>query len=126
MIWHNLIPAAELLWGNVKEICWGENDLLVWHSEDGSLGAISAYCAHTGSYMPNGLAPDQSLSQMLKGNELRCPFHGWRYDGSGRCVDIPPSQQVPLAIRQGRPVIRSWQLRESGDWIQIAGATTRP
>ncbi len=120
MTWHKLVSAAELPPGEVKEITWAEEDLLIWCSEDGSLGAISAYCAHTGNYMPNGLAPEHALPQMLHGNGLRCPFHGWCYDGSGRCTSIPPSQQIPSAVREGRPVIKSFQLREFEGWIQIS------
>lgn len=117
--WHKLMHRSDLGPGQVKEITWRDHDLLVYRTEDGVCHALSAYCAHTGAYMPNGVAPDQPLSCILRGDEISCPFHGWRYDGSGRCTAIPPSQRTPPAVSQGRPIIGSWPLRESGEWIQI-------
>jgi phenylpropionate dioxygenase-like ring-hydroxylating dioxygenase large terminal subunit len=42
------------------------------------------------------------------GDCIQCPFHGWRYDGSGRCVEIPYSPaRVPSKAR-----VRGWDVRE--------------
>ena len=30
-------------------------------------------------------------------HELVCPYHGWQFDDSGRCVKVPGSPQVPAA-----------------------------
>ena len=117
--WHNLVEGSSLAKGDVVEITWREEDLLVYRSAEGACFAISAYCAHTLSYMPNGLPPDTPLSELLRGEEIRCPFHGWCYDGSGRCTEIPVSQRVPPGMQRGDAMIKSWQLRESNGWIQI-------
>jgi phenylpropionate dioxygenase-like ring-hydroxylating dioxygenase large terminal subunit len=42
------------------------------------------------------------------GECLQCPFHGWRYDGSGRCVEIPYSDtaRIPERARvRGYPTV---------------------
>lgn len=117
--WHKLIEGKSLASGSVVEISWREEDLLLYRTGAGACHAISAYCAHTLAYMPNGLAPGTALSELLRGEEIRCPFHGWCYDGTGRCTEIPVSQRVPPAVQRGDPIIKSWQIRESGDWIQI-------
>lgn len=40
------------------------------------------------------------LSQgTVKGNEIACPFHDWRWGGDGRCKSIPYSRRVPLRAR---------------------------
>jgi phenylpropionate dioxygenase-like ring-hydroxylating dioxygenase large terminal subunit len=37
---------------------------------------------------PHRLAP-LSIGTVLSTGELQCRYHGWRYDGTGRCVAIP-------------------------------------
>jgi 3-ketosteroid 9alpha-monooxygenase subunit A len=40
------------------------------------------------------------LSQgTVKGNEIACPFHDWRWGGDGRCKQIPYARRVPLRAR---------------------------
>jgi 3-ketosteroid 9alpha-monooxygenase subunit A len=35
----------------------------------------------------------------VKGNEIACPFHDWRWGGDGRCKKIPYARRVPLRAR---------------------------
>jgi 3-ketosteroid 9alpha-monooxygenase subunit A len=39
----------------------------------------------------------------IKGDQIACPFHDWRWGGDGRCAAIPYAQRVPQAART-----RSW------------------
>jgi len=40
------------------------------------------------------------LSQgSIKGNEVACPFHDWRWGGDGRCKNVPYAKRVPLRAR---------------------------
>mmetsp|Transcript_15958 Transcript_15958/g.17717 ORF Transcript_15958/g.17717 Transcript_15958/m.17717 type:complete len:278 (+) Transcript_15958:249-1082(+) len=42
------------------------------------------------------------------GDCLECPFHGWRFDGSGQCIDIPyTSGNIPEAAK-----VRSYPVLE--------------
>ncbi len=120
MCWENLLPSARLAIGDVTEINWQGEDLLLFRTASGDCKAISAYCPHMGNYIPNGLAPEQALSALLEGEELRCPFHDWRFNGEGQCTHIPQGQRVPAAVSEGKAVTRSWRVREQGQSIQIA------
>lgn len=55
-------------------------DLLLFRNPDGSLGLIDRRCAHRGA--------DLSLGRLEDGG-LRCYFHGWLFDGDGRCREVP-------------------------------------
>jgi 3-ketosteroid 9alpha-monooxygenase subunit A len=43
----------------------------------------------------------------VEGDTLVCPFHAWRYDGSGQCVEIPYARRIPPKARlTSWPVVR--------------------
>jgi phenylpropionate dioxygenase-like ring-hydroxylating dioxygenase large terminal subunit len=52
---------------------------------------------------------------------VRCPFHGWRYDGDGICVEVPYAKRIPPKAR-----LRAWQVVERNGlvfvWRHAAGA----
>jgi nitrite reductase/ring-hydroxylating ferredoxin subunit len=52
---------------------------------------LDAECSHMGADLGRGC--------MVAGR-LRCPFHGWEYDGTGRCIRIPGQEDVPPFARQ--------------------------
>ena len=117
--WHTLLASEQLAPGQVIEISWQQQDLLVYRTQDGECLALSGYCPHMKNYIPNGLAPHQNLSDLLKGSELRCPYHDWRFDGQGKCTHIPNGQRVPLAVKRGLSIMPHWRLREIDQKIQI-------
>lgn len=76
-------------------------------------GAVSAFP----SRCPHRLVP-LAAATVVDGR-LQCPFHGWRYDDEGRCVDIPS-----LAA-DGTPPPRAdlqvpWAVEERHSWIWLA------
>ena len=38
----------------------------------------------------------------MEGDSIRCPFHGWRFEGNGRCVEIPYAERIPPQARLRR------------------------
>ena len=54
--------------------------LLAFRDSDGRLGLIEEFCAH------------RRVSLWFGRNEeggIRCPYHGWKYDVAGKCLEIP-------------------------------------
>jgi phthalate 4,5-dioxygenase len=54
--------------------------LVAFRDSEGKLGLIDEFCAHRG------------VSLWFGRNEecgLRCPYHGWKFDTSGQCVEVP-------------------------------------
>ena len=48
------------------------------------------------------------------GNDLRCPFHGWRWAGDGRCTDVPYAKKIPALAKIG-----AWETREQNGYVMI-------
>jgi phenylpropionate dioxygenase-like ring-hydroxylating dioxygenase large terminal subunit len=63
----------------VKPIKLFGEDLVLFKRPDG-WGLISRFCAHRGVDLSFGRLEDTGL---------RCLYHGWLYDGEGRCVEQP-------------------------------------
>ena len=66
-------------------------DLVLWRA-GGQAVAWQDLCIHRGTRLSLGKVEDGLLV---------CPYHGWRYDGNGRCVGIPahPGQTPPTKAR---------------------------
>ena len=125
-MWKTLWPASDMPAGQVRIVEADQTDILVYRTTTGHLGAIEAWCPHMRNYMPNGLAPGRPLSDLLDGEEIECPFHGWRFDGEGRCTALPPAQKAPRAVAEGRPITRAWEVREHEGHIQLREASSEP
>jgi len=65
--------------------------LVAFRDSEGRIGVIDEFCAH------------RSVSLWFGRNEecgLRCPYHGWKYDVNGQCVDLP-SEPEESGMRKG-------------------------
>jgi 5,5'-dehydrodivanillate O-demethylase len=54
--------------------------LTLYRGESGKPYLIGNHCAHRGTQLSAG---------SVDGEGLRCSYHGWKYDGTGQCVDQP-------------------------------------
>ena len=96
--WHPVAGVSELAPGPVGVRLLDE-DLVLWSNGDGDRGgqvhAARDLCVHRGSRL--------SLGWVDPAGCIVCPYHGWRYDGSGMCVFIPSQpvddQRIPPKAR---------------------------
>lgn len=54
--------------------------LIAFRDSNGRVGLIDEFCAHRGVSLWFGRNEE---------NGLRCAYHGWKYDVSGQCVEVP-------------------------------------
>ncbi len=78
--WYAIAPSADVGPGQVLSIVAVERELVVFRTAAGEVSVVDAYCPHLGAHLGGGTVEDGSL---------RCPYHGWRFDTTGRCVEIP-------------------------------------
>lgn len=83
-------------------------DLVGFRDTDGRVGIIDAYCPH-------------KLAQLYWGrNEecgLRCPYHGWKFDVNGNCIDLPNVENAENTKR--KMGITGYPTREAGGIIWV-------
>jgi phthalate 4,5-dioxygenase oxygenase subunit len=81
-------------------------DLVAFRDSEGRVGLVDARCPHRGAHMYYGRNEECGL---------RCVYHGWKFDVSGKAVDLP---NVPPGARHHDTVrIKAYPTREYGDIV---------
>jgi 3-ketosteroid 9alpha-monooxygenase subunit A len=88
--WHCLGLERDFRDGKPHQINAFGQKLVVFAGQDGEVNVLDAYCRHMGGDLSQGT---------VKGSEIACPFHDWRWGGDGRCKSIPYARRVPLRAR---------------------------
>ncbi|MFC8868797.1 Rieske 2Fe-2S domain-containing protein [Streptomyces sp. NPDC057148] len=88
--WHCLGLAEKYKDGKPHSVRAFGQKLVVFQAGDGTLNVLDAYCRHMGGDLSQGT---------VKGDQVACPFHDWRWGGDGRCKQIPYAKRVPLRAR---------------------------
>ena len=78
--WQPVCVATELAAGHAKPIRFMSQDYTLYRGEDGKPHLLDFRCAHRGTQLSTG---------WVEGDCIRCFYHGWKYDGSGQCVEQP-------------------------------------
>ena len=91
--------------------------LLAWRDSRGRYALIDQFCAHRGVSLWFGRNEE---------NGLRCPYHGWKYDHTGQCVDVP--SEPPESGFCKRIKLKSYSLVESGGilWAYMGPPEAEP
>src|SRR5919202_5128287 len=78
--WQPVYLARELAPGYAKPIKIMSEEFTLYRGEDGAPHVVAFRCAHRGTQLSTG---------WVEGDCIRCFYHGWKYDGSGQCVEMP-------------------------------------
>lgn len=92
--------------GEAKPIKYFGQELVAFRGEEGGVVVLDAFCPHMGAHLGYG--------GKVEGNSIRCPFHAWRFDPAGECVEIPYAKQIPP-----KACTRSWLTREVSGLVFI-------
>ncbi len=91
--------------------------LIAFRDSAGRVGVMDEFCAHRG------------VSLWFARNEeggLRCPYHGWKYDTSGQCIEVP-SEPVESGFCN-KIKLTAYACAELGDaiWIYMGPPAQQP
>ncbi|MFI7589730.1 Rieske 2Fe-2S domain-containing protein [Spongisporangium articulatum] len=88
--WHCLGLERDFADGKPHAVEAFGGKLVVWQDGEGALNVLDGYCRHMGGDLTQGT---------VKGDEIACPFHDWRWGGDGKCKAIPYARRVPPRAR---------------------------
>jgi 3-ketosteroid 9alpha-monooxygenase subunit A len=103
--WFQVAWSAEIEAGQAIPMRYFGADLVAWREQAGQLHVMDAYCPHLGAHLGYG--------GCVEGGNIRCPYHGWVWNGDGKNVEIP------LIDRVSTNHIRTWSVVERGGIVLV-------
>ena len=84
-------------------------DMVLYRGGSGRVVMLDAYCPHMGTKLGSGESSATSVgAHFMEGDNIRCPFHAWRFGPDGRCNHIPYHDgPIPPGAR-----VKSWRVEE--------------
>jgi phthalate 4,5-dioxygenase len=83
------------------------HDLVAYRGEDGTLGLMDEFCPHRRASM--------ALAR-IEGCNLRCIYHGWVMDNTGRVIEVP-SEGDRSPLFAARTKVDRYLVREGGGLV---------
>ena len=87
MFWQPVCCSHELSVAQALPIRIMDEEFTLYRGESGAANLVGYRCAHRGAQLSAG---------WVEGDFIRCFYHGWKYDGAGRCVE-QPAEAEPFA-----------------------------
>jgi phenylpropionate dioxygenase-like ring-hydroxylating dioxygenase large terminal subunit len=78
--WFWLLRSQDVALGKAAPARFWNRDFVVYRGHDGLVRILDAHCPHMGAHLCDG---------SVEGNDIRCPFHFWKFNEYGRCIEIP-------------------------------------
>jgi phenylpropionate dioxygenase-like ring-hydroxylating dioxygenase large terminal subunit len=105
--WFAVAWSRELHEGDVRPLHYFGEDLVLFRTRSGKARVLDAFCPHLGAHLGHG--------GRVMAETIRCPFHGWQYDGeSGECTHIPYCDRIPPQAK-----LRPWDVQEKNGMVFV-------
>ena len=104
--WHPVAASAQLADDPVCKVRILGEDLVLYRDRGGNLGLVAEKCAHRGTGLELGIPEAEGL---------RCAYHGWLYNGTGQCLEMPLESKE--STYKDRIRIKAYPVQELGGLI---------
>ena len=90
--WYPLAWSHEVKRGKTHGVTFAGDPIVLARTESGKVFALEDRCAHRQVPLHQGV---------VEGESIRCGYHGWTYDCSGKCIDVPylGRERLPNGVR---------------------------
>jgi 5,5'-dehydrodivanillate O-demethylase oxygenase subunit len=78
--WQPIAGTEEMHERWTKRVRLLGEDLVLFKDRSGTFGLIGEFCPHRRASLAYGIPTEDGI---------RCPYHGWEFDGTGRCLEQP-------------------------------------
>lgn len=104
--WYAVARADEVQGQPQRVVVWHQA-IVLFRNRAGQVQALEDRCPHRQVQLSHG---------KVVGDHLECAYHGWQFDGAGRCVEVPylaENQKLPNCH------LRSYPVREQDGFIWV-------
>lgn len=107
--WHPVLEVGQLGDGLQRVELLGEGYVL--GRVDGEIVAFPDRCPHRNARLSDGVIVNAPAGPSAQGTRqhIQCPYHGWEFDGTGKCSFIPalgPGAAVPPTSQLAQARVR--------------------
>jgi len=88
--------------------------IALFRTDQEEIAALEDRCSHRNTALSRGVVSSDCIT---------CPYHGWRFDGAGRCVQIPSLGASAHLPDHG---VRAYPVREQDGYIWIYPGESLP
>lgn len=103
--WYWLIRSDKIKRGKALPVKFLNTELVLFRGEDNCVRAFDAYCPHMGAHLCDG---------SVEGNAIRCPFHFWKFNSDGKCIEVPALNET-----SNIPNLKSHKVQEAYGLVWI-------
>lgn len=106
--WYAVLDSKELKKNKPIGVTRFSQKLVFWRDELDNISCIFDKCCHRGASLALG---------KVENNHIECPFHGFKYDSSGKVISIPANgkdKQVPSNFK-----VNSYIAKEAYGFIWV-------
>ena len=105
--WQPVAVSRQLVAGKALPLKFFGEELTLYRGVSGQPYLIGGRCAHRRTLLHTG---------WVEGEEIRCIYHGWCYDGSGQCTarpaeddhGVPPVKIASYPVREYAGMVFAW------------------
>jgi vanillate O-demethylase monooxygenase subunit len=90
-VWYAAGSSKEFPSNEPKGLKIADRPVLIWRTGGGRIASFDDRCVHKRMPLSEGRVLDDGV--------LECPYHGFCYDSSGKCVRIPSQLDSPVPTR---------------------------
>lgn len=110
--WYPVVSSRKLKKLKSHSFKIGSQRIVVFRGDDGKVRAMDAFCPHMGADLGRG---------EVTGNEIRCYFHRWKYDGEGNLNEIPCKSKLPFNLK-----VQNYDSEEAYGFIWVYSGKNAP
>jgi len=103
--WYPILRSEQLGDKPIQVQRFGQR-LAVWRDGSRQPRVFEDRCPHRGAPLSQG---------RVRGAELACAYHGWRFDAAGDCIDMP--LEPPDSARRSRMCVKAYAAEDRGGYI---------
>jgi len=107
--WYAILPSKAVKTNQIVGIKRLNLDLAIFRNDTGEVGCVVDQCTHRGAALSKG---------KVKGECIKCPFHGLEFDEKGQCNFIPANGKVSDADLS-RYNVKHYLVRESNGIVYL-------
>lgn len=96
--WQPVALSDSIAPGSARALRVMGEDLTLYRGASGKPHLVGGRCAHRATVLHTG---------SVEGDDIRCMYHGWRYDGTGRCT-ARPAETTRAEVRIAAYPLHEW------------------